>query len=134
MTAAPTLTSVTIGLPVASLPDASAWYARLLGRTADLEPVAGIEEFEPVPGCWLQLFEGAPGQGCQCVVRFGVTDIQAARGRLLGIGIPVSPVERVDGVIAFCDLADPWGNQLSLYQVLTQAQGPAADDPPSAQP
>jgi predicted enzyme related to lactoylglutathione lyase len=121
--AAPTLTSVTIGLPVASLPDASAWYGRLLGRSADLEPVPGIEEFEPVPGCWLQLFEGASGSGYECVVRFGVSDIEAARARLVGFGIPVGPIERVEGVIAFCDFTDPWGNQLSLYQVLISPAG-----------
>jgi hypothetical protein len=120
MAAPPRLTSVTIGLPVASLPDASAWYARLLDRTSDLEPVPGVEEFEPIPGCWLQLFEGPPGQGCAGVVRFGVTDVQAERARLVGLGIPVGPIERVEGVIAFCDLTDPWGNQLSLYQVLAE--------------
>ena len=119
MASQPKLTSMTIGLPVTDLAGASAWYARLLGRGTDLEPVAGVEEFEPVPGCWVQLFEGTPGEGCECVVRFGVADLQAARARLVGLGIPVGPIEQVEDVIAFCDFTDPWGNQLSLYQVLT---------------
>jgi hypothetical protein len=44
------------------------------------------------------------------------------------------PLEEVEGVIAFCDLTDPWGNQLSLYQVLTQDEPPAAQDPTATNP
>jgi hypothetical protein len=30
----------------------------------------------------------------------------------------MSEVIAVEGVIRFCDFADPWGNELGLYQVL----------------
>jgi catechol 2,3-dioxygenase-like lactoylglutathione lyase family enzyme len=106
-------TSITVGLPVRDLDAARGWYERVLGRVADIEPVPGIVEFEVHPGSWLQLHDGD-----QTVFRIGVKDVGAARSRLLQSGIEVGPVERVEGVIAFCEFSDPDGNRLSLYQVL----------------
>lgn len=50
--------------------------------------------------------------------RIGVEDIERERDRLLRLGVPVQEIERVESVIAFCDFVDPYGNSLSLYQVL----------------
>ena len=52
------------------------------------------------------------------LVRVGVEDIDAERRRLLDLAVAVEDTERVEGVIAFCDFADPDGNRLSLYEVL----------------
>jgi catechol 2,3-dioxygenase-like lactoylglutathione lyase family enzyme len=109
-------TSVTVGIPVGDLEEATRWYARVLEAGADLEPVEGIVEFEVRDGFWLQLFEGTGGSG-EAVVRLGVRNIDGARERLLGLGLSVDEVERIPGVIDLCELADPWGNRLSLYQV-----------------
>jgi predicted enzyme related to lactoylglutathione lyase len=106
-------TSVTIGLPVRDLDAARAWYERVLGKVADIEPVPGILEFEVHPGSWLQLHDGD-----RTVFRIGVKDVEAARDRLATMGIFVAPIERVEGVIAFFEFSDPDGNHLSLYQVL----------------
>lgn len=106
-------TSVTVGLPVRDLDSARAWYERVLGKVADIEPVPGILEFEVHPGSWLQLHDGH-----QTVFRIGVKDLEAARDRLSTMGIDVGPIERVEDVIAFFEFADPDGNHLSLYQVL----------------
>ncbi|HJV04616.1 MAG TPA: VOC family protein [Actinomycetota bacterium] len=113
-------TSVTVGIPVADLEEAIRWYTRLLDAGSDIEPVEGVVEFEVRDGFWLQLFEGAGGSG-EAVIRLGVLDIDAARERLVGIGLEVGEIERIPNVIAFCDLMDPWGNGLSLYQVLPAA-------------
>jgi hypothetical protein len=110
-------TSVTIGMPVGRMDEAVNWYAELLDTGPDIEPVEGIVEFEVREGIWLQLFEGRGGSG-KAVLGFGVRNVDAARERLVGMDIPVGEVERIPGVIAFCDLTDPWGNRLSLYQVL----------------
>ncbi len=111
-------TSITVGIPVGDLDDATAWYGRLLEAEPDIKPVEGILESEVRDGFWLQLFEAEGGSG-EAVVRFGVREIEAATGRLREVGIEVGEVERVEGVIAFCDFADPWGNVLSLYQILS---------------
>jgi hypothetical protein len=89
----------------------------LLDTGPDIEPVEGIVEFEVREGIWLQLFEGRGGSG-KAVLGLGVRNVDAARERLVAMDIPVGEVERIPGVIASCDLTDPWGNRLSLYQVL----------------
>jgi predicted enzyme related to lactoylglutathione lyase len=53
-----------------------------------------------------------------CRVRFGVADIRAERERAVGLGIAVSPVTSLPGVVAFVDFGDPWGNTLGFYQDL----------------
>lgn len=113
-------TSVTVGLPVRSLPDAIAWYRTVLGSKRTLQPVPHILEFEVARGIWLQLVEDherSPGDG---VVRFGVHDVEAERSRLLRAGVDTSAITRHDGVIAFFYVTDPWGNRLSLYQEMRQ--------------
>lgn len=112
------LQSVTIGLPVPDLHHAVAWYQQLIGRPPDLEPAPGVAEFELTPRCWLQLLEGKkqPGQGN--ILRVGVTDLNLACEHLRQMGIEPGPIRRVEGVVAYCGFSDPFGNQLSLYQVL----------------
>jgi hypothetical protein len=88
----------------------------LLGREVDLSPADGVVEFRIVAGCWLQLYEGTGG--VEGVFRFGVADIEGARSRLLELGVAVSPVEELPGVIAYCEFTDPYGNRLSPYQEL----------------
>jgi catechol 2,3-dioxygenase-like lactoylglutathione lyase family enzyme len=109
-------TSITVGFLVSDLAEAIRWYTALLDAEPDLEPVEGIAEFEVREGFWLQLSEGSGGS--EAVLGLGVRNVDAARERLVGMGIPVGEVERIPGVIAFCDFTDPWGNGLSLYQVL----------------
>ena len=109
-------TSVTIGLPVRSLPDAIGWYRMVLGSKRTLQPVPHILEFEVHQGIWLQLVEDQerePGDG---VVRFGVKDIESEWNRLRKAGVPVSEITRHEGGIAYLYLQDPYGNRLSLYQ------------------
>jgi hypothetical protein len=46
-----------------------------------------------------------------------VTDLESERERLLSLGVAVGEIERVEGVISFCDFVDPDGNKLGLYRV-----------------
>jgi catechol 2,3-dioxygenase-like lactoylglutathione lyase family enzyme len=116
-----TTKAVAIGLPVADLERATAWYARVLGAEPAPELVPGVREFEVRPGCTLQLLEQEPppaGARVETVVRLGVADIEGAHWRLRRLGVDVGAVERVEEAFAFCDFADPDGNALGLYQVL----------------
>jgi lactoylglutathione lyase len=110
-------TSITVGVPVTDLDAAKRWYEQILGIGSGIEPVRGIYEYEVSRGCWLQLFEGETSSA-ENVFRIGVEDIERERDRLLSLGVPMPETERVEGVIAFCDFVDPYGNRLSLYQVL----------------
>jgi predicted enzyme related to lactoylglutathione lyase len=109
--------SVTVGIPVSDLVAARAWYESFLQRDAPgLEPVEGVVEYD-VGGCWLQLSVG-PTAPTDWILRIGVADVHAERERLVTSGVDVGPIETIEGVIAFCDLRDPDGNQLSLYTLL----------------
>lgn len=108
--------SVTVGLPVKDLSHAVPWYRRALGLAEpDLQPAAGVVEFQVGP-IWLQLSEEATDRsGAETVTRFGVTDADAERARLVALAVPVGPIERVPGVVTYFNLVDPDGNVLSLY-------------------
>lgn len=111
-------TGVTIGLPVQSLPDAIGWYRMVLGSKRTVQPLPHILEIELSTGFRLQLVQDAslkPGDG---VVRFGVSDLEAERRRLLKAGVDVSGITRHEGVISYCYVNDPYGNRLSLFQSL----------------
>ncbi len=112
---------VTVGVPVKDLAGARGWYARLLGKEPELEPVPGIVEFR-VGGTWLQLEEGER-RPKGWVFRIGVPDLQREWDRLAELGIPAREIQTVPEVIRFFDLADPDGNHLSFYQLLSPAPG-----------
>ncbi len=73
-----------------------------------------------VGGCELGLdpdaSEGMPGPGGS-VAYWGVEPIEAAYGRLVGLGAsPVSPVRDVGGGIKVATVADPFGNVIGLIE------------------
>jgi len=113
----PGITSITIVVPVGDLDAAVAWYRRVFAVREEIEPVAGITELEIFPGCWLQL-QKTDGAGGAWMLRYGVPDVERERRRLLDLGVDVGDVQRIAGVIAFADFVDPFGNGLSVYQVL----------------
>ena len=91
-------TSVTVGLPVASLEISQPWYDRVLDRTIAVEPAPHIVEYE-VAGTWVQLTEGeSTGNGW--VLRVGVEDLADERTRLTGLGIAAGNIVTIPGVIA----------------------------------
>jgi predicted enzyme related to lactoylglutathione lyase len=111
------VSSVTAGLPVSDLGRALRWYQHVLGLAEpDLTPAAGVVEFRVGP-VWLQLGEEEPRapSPAGCVLRFGVADAGAERGRLAAMGVAVGPLEHVPGAVDYFDFTDPDGNRLSLY-------------------
>lgn len=123
-------TSVTVGIPVADLAAATAWYGAVLDRRPAIEPVAGIVEYE-LAGTWIQLMGGQRGAS-GWVLRYGVEDLAAERARLSGLGVSVGEVETVPGVISFFDFMDPDDNALSCYQVLDDGNRSVATKMPPA--
>ena len=113
-------TSITVSVEVGNLQEGTEWYGQLLMAGPDIEPVEGVLEYKVRSGFWLQISEGGRNSG-GAVVRLGVKDLKAECNRLLAAGVPVDEIVQIDGVIAFADFQDPWGNQLSLYQVLDSA-------------
>ena len=106
---------VTVGIPVTDLSRARGWYERVLGRPPELEPMPGILEWK-VGGAWLQLEEGTARPG-GWTFRIGVQNLKLERSRLVELGLQVSDVTDIPGVIQFFDFADPDGNKLSIYEL-----------------
>jgi predicted enzyme related to lactoylglutathione lyase len=102
-----------------SVPDFKAglnFYSRLFGRPPEFEPYDNFAEWEAVKDAWFQLGEGEPRPAH--AARFRVNDIATAVEwveRELGVRCAVT---RIPGLVAFCNFADPWGNNLGFYQRL----------------
>lgn len=47
------------GVAVGNLASAIGWYARLLGRQPDLQPMKEVAEWEFSGGGWFRVFQGA---------------------------------------------------------------------------
>ena len=109
---------VTIGVPVPSLPEAEAWYAKLLGPDVETaHPVPGIAEFKVAPGVWLQLFEKTGTGAENAIVRFSVKDFAAAQNARTAKGIDTGKAETIPGVVTYSEFRDPFGNPLGFYAV-----------------
>jgi predicted enzyme related to lactoylglutathione lyase len=112
---------MTFELQVGDLATARAFYTGLFGRPPELEPDDGLLEWAVVPGqqTWLQVASVAEPQPLRARLRFAVRDLSAAREVLLASGLEVSVPGSVPGVVTWCDVDDPWGNRLGLYEELT---------------
>ena len=111
-------TEVTVGVPVASISEAEAWYKSFLGPDTEMfSPVPGIVEFKVAPGVWLQIFEPEEGQAAGSVVRFKVANMADAQASRAAAEIDTGQAIEVPGVVTFSEFADPDGNGLGFYQL-----------------
>lgn len=109
---------VTVGVPVASVLDAEAWYIQLLGADVEtIRPAPGVVEFKIAPTVWLQIFEPADEQSGKAAIRFMVEDITKSQAAHANAGINSGEAIEVPGIITYSEFADPDGNSLGLYQL-----------------
>lgn len=108
---------------VSDIQAATEFYRTVLGREPDFSPSPDMQEWEILPDVWLLVAgtSGLPPQNGR--IRFGVTNIESERRRLVeALGLDISPVERIEGVVAYCNFDDPWGNKMGLFQDLARYQ------------
>lgn len=110
--------SITVALPVFSLEQAVDWYRKLLGAVEEMNPAPGVWEFQLTSSAWLQLFELEPGSPNPAVLRLEVDDVGASHELALRLETEVGAIETVPGVIRYFEFTDPFGNQLSFYELL----------------
>lgn len=106
-------------LQVDDISRARDFYTAVLGFLPELEPHDDFVEWRISPGgeAWLQAVGVADGvHPLESRVRFGVADVRAERRRLLGLGIDVSRVTSLPGLVTFINFTDPWGNKLGFYE------------------
>ena len=108
---------VTNQVRVTDIQQGHKWYEILL--RPDFIPHDGFIEWEILPGCWLQVVEGTPSEGCG-PLRLGVTNIIAERDRLVKeLGIEKFEIFSHEEVSAkWGTFTDPWGNQLGFLEYL----------------
>ncbi|MBP2452211.1 VOC family protein [Mycolicibacterium lutetiense] len=97
--------------------EARAWYARLLGREPDLQPVPGVAEWQLTATAWLQVVTDPAGAG-RGAVRFGVDDLERTAARLREDGVAIGEPLVIADMVAVIDVADPDGNEVSFVAEL----------------
>jgi catechol 2,3-dioxygenase-like lactoylglutathione lyase family enzyme len=111
------INGVTLQVGVGDMPTARAFYDRLFGKEPDFVAAEDFHEYEIYPGVWFQI-TSAVAPGLVRRVRFGVPDVAAARDRLMAESFDIGVIITVPGVVSYCNVADPFGNPLGLYEDL----------------
>ncbi len=110
--------STTVGLSVSNLENSVKWYQDVFQISQVLRPVEGVAEMKIGP-VWLQLYENKSIKA-ENALRFGVTNVEKVRKRLVEMGLEVEEISEVPDLIRYFDFRDPDGNGLSFYQLLSE--------------
>jgi predicted enzyme related to lactoylglutathione lyase len=112
--------SVTIGIAVKDVKEATKWYKSLVGNVETMEPAPGTVELQLTDTAWLQLDDTGYLKvgGGSAVVRLQTDDIEAAHELAEKLASDVDDIETVEGVVKYFDFKDPSGNRLSYVQML----------------
>lgn len=111
--------SVTIGIAVKNVKEATEWYQTLFGDVETMEPDPGTIELKLTDNVWLQLDDtGYLKVGGGSIVRFETKDIDAVHRLVKELTSDVNDIETVEGVVKYFDFKDPAGNRLSYVQLL----------------
>jgi hypothetical protein len=115
---------LTVAVHAGAREAALAFYCALIGRDPDLGPDPDFYEWEISPGAWLQLATGRDHiEPSSFRLRLEVEDIEKSVEILRSKGFEPGNIKRLPGLVAFANLADPWGNPLGVYQDLGVAPG-----------
>jgi hypothetical protein len=118
-----TVKDVSAVVATADFPRARSWYARILGRDPDVEPIVGVAEWQLTGTAWLQLITDSERAG-KSVVRFGVTDLVTQIAMLNEAAIPTGEPVVIAGMVTVIDIADPDGNEVSYVEEHTTGTDP----------
>ena len=108
--------NVLAGVAVRDLKAAIPWYARLLGRQADGQPMAEVAEWKFDRGGWLQVFRDEQRAGSSSFT-LAVDDLDATLETLQKGGLSVGKKTETSSVRTAI-LEDPDGNRIVVAQAL----------------
>jgi lactoylglutathione lyase len=113
------IVSITIGIGVNDVKEATEWYKSLLGDVETMEPSPGTIELKLTDNAWLQLDDTGYLEvgGGSAIVRLETDDITAAHERAKKLSSEVDDIETVEGVVKYFDFKDPAGNRLSYVEL-----------------
>lgn len=119
---APDTTGITLQIyvPTEEARTAREYYSHLFGREPEFEPHDDFFEWAPIAAqeCWFQVAGREDVEMLTNRIRFRVVDLSGAVKFLEVTGIPHSEPSHLQGVVAFVDFSDPWGNKLGYYEDL----------------
>ena len=95
---------------------AATWYAQLLGRSADSQPMAEVMEWKFDRGGWLQIYQ-LPERAGSGSFTLAVSNIEEQVTRLAGLGIDTSQTASGDKVKTLM-ITDPDGNHIALAEAI----------------
>lgn len=110
--------TITMGIAVKDVTEATRWYKTLLGEVETMEPAPGTIELQLTPNTWLQLDDTGELTVGGSVIRFETKDIAAIHQKVQQLIPDVGSIQVVEGVIQYFDFKDPAGNRLSYYQLM----------------
>lgn len=117
------INSISVGIGVKNVTEASDWYKSLLGEGVEMmEPSPGVIEIQLMENVWLQLDDTGYLKlgGESSIIRLETSDIEQAHLNAKKLATSVEDIATVEGVVKYFDFQDPWGNRLSYYEVVGQ--------------
>ena len=112
---------LTPGIPVSNLEESSRWYRLLLGEREEFSPDASNREFLLAKESWLQLIETEDVSSSKNILRLEVEDIDATHQHVRAMDIELGEIIRVPDLIALFEFKDIDGNNLSFYELASNA-------------
>ena len=104
------------GIAVADFEAARAWYARLLGRAADIIAKDDEVMWQIRDGGWLYVVGDSSRTG-HALVTLAVGDLDSALVEIEARGISPSSIETIAGAGRKASIVDPEGNTINLIEV-----------------
>ena len=115
------------GLVVADRDHAAAWYARLLGRPADMLPndAEAAWQLTDTASLYLVADPSRAGHGVATII---VPDLDSTVAAIAARGIETGQIEQVGEAGRKCLITDPDGNAVGIVELFAATQG----DPPGS--
>ncbi len=112
--------SVTIGIPVKNLKEAIGWYRKLFPNREEVTPMEGIWEVLLTPSVWLQLFESDVEESSSKSINLETNDVTLSRELVISLDVKAGEIETVPGTVQYFEFSDPFGNNFSFVQLLSE--------------
>jgi len=110
------VTNALAGVAVRELAAAIDWYARLLGRGPDTQPMEGLAEWAFRDGGWMQVFEDQ-GRAGRSSITLVEDDLAARLADLAGKAIAVTSTSESEN-LRVAIVRDPDGNLVVFAQAM----------------
>ena len=110
------------GLVVSDRDQAADWYARLIGRPADMLPNDAEAAWQLARSASLYLLAD-PARAGHGVFTFMVDDLDGVRAEITARGLTAPPAEQVGAAGRKCVITDPDGNTVSIVELADGTSG-----------